>query len=498
METTFSSKKISIQTIIRKGIPTIKILGIPTQKSTEISIKLQTILISNQLNLPYENIQINLTPSGIKQYNHYLDLSLLVSLLLAIDPALVMIENSLDALDTMLFLGEVNLFGEIEYSESLTSIIIHAYKKGFRRIFLPYNCIQHTLFLDDLEFYPIFHIKDLINQNYKKIKGKKFLSLPSTKKRREVQIPQQIVNTLPIILSGKHPTILFENQKLNKSSLLEQIEYLLPELNEEESLEILLYNPNLSEPRRPLTKINSSIQNKEFLGDSYDFGILLKTLNGILFLEDINLFDKKIILFLKELLEKNEAFIYKKNLESLNIKNKFWIFLSTQTCPCGNFLNPLKVCTCSQKAIFEYMKKFITFLKYQIEIYLHISNLNFVTMKENEILKTKQKIDKAIEIQKNRFSNENFSFNAQIPLERVYDYCILDSKESEEWLENIIDTSNYDYEKKLNLKVARTIADLEESTLIKKHHIIQAIQIRKLITLYEEPILKKTLFVEKK
>lgn len=497
MESPLISKKISIQSIIRKGIPTIKILGIPIQKSNEIAIKLQTIFLSNELNLPYENIQINLTPSGIKQYPHYLDLSLLVSLILAMDPTLIPLDDFLLTLDTTIFLGEVNLFGEVEYSESLTSLIIHAYKKGFRNIVLPERNLEDTLFLNNLEYYCISHIKDLIHQNYKKIKGKKSLSLVYQKKR-EIEIPQHFVTILPIILSGKHPTLFFENQKLNKNSLLDQIASLLPELEEEESLEILLFNPGSIELRRPFNKINASIQKKEFLGDPYDSGILLKSYHGMLFLEDINLFDKNILLFLKELLEKNEILIYKKNLDNFLIKNKYWIFLSTQTCPCGNFLNPLKVCTCNQKAIFEHIKKFIMFLKYQVDIYVHISNLNFITIKEPQIENIKQKISRTIEIQKQRFAKETFSFNAHIPLERVYEFCTLDSSETKKLLDDIASFSNHDYEKKLILKIARTIADLEENIKINKNHILQAIETRKLLTLYEEPTLKKTFFLEEK
>lgn len=138
------------------------------------------------------------------------------------------------------------------------------------------------------------------------------------------------------------------------------------------------------------------------------------------------------------------------------------------------------------------------FLKYQVDIYVHISNLNFITIKEQQIENIKQKISRTIEIQKQRFAKETFSFNAHIPLERVYEFCTLDSSETKKLLDDIASFSNHDYEKKLILKIARTIADLEENIKINKNHILQAIETRKLLTLYEEPTLKKTLFLEEK
>ncbi|MFN3603332.1 MAG: magnesium chelatase domain-containing protein [Leptonema sp. (in: bacteria)] len=489
IEIPFQPKKISIQTVIRKGIPTIKILGIPAQKSIEICTKLQTILLSNEINLPFENIQINITPSGIKHYANYLDFSILVSLLFAIHPETQEEIIQEDSLDNFLFLGEINLLGEIEYSNSLTSIIAQSYKYGFKKIFIPQANLEDTIDLVDLEYFTLTHMKDLIDKKYKQEKGKKKL-VPEKIPKKEIQIPKNLIKILPILISGKHPVLILENQKLNKNSFLEQIQYLFTDMEKEESLEILIFNPNLKKVKRPFSKINPSIQKKELI--DYPRNILLENQNGILFCEDISLFEKKTVLFFKELLEKNEVKIYTKEKEEFHISNKFWIFFSAQTCPCGNFLNPHKECTCTQKTIFEYIKKFIIHLKYQIEIYFYDVDFNFMSLKKEEVENMREKIYKAIQIQKNRFSNESFGYNSLIPVERVEEFCEVDSMKTKESLDGFLIHTNPYYEKKIILKIARTIADLKDHHLITKEDIIEATELRNIIYLYEEPTLKKT------
>lgn len=480
IETPTNIKKISIQTLIRKGIPSIKILGIPNQKSIEISSKIQSVLISNQILVPYESIQINFSPSGIKHYFNYLDFSIFASLLFAINDNLKNISS--EFIENSIFLGEVNLFGEVEYSESLIPIIIHSYNKGFKNIFLPAQNLEESLALENLNYYFIKNIKDLINNNYKSENGRKNIIHIYTPKK-ELEIPEKLLKLLPIAISGKHSVLLLENQKLNKSFLLEQIESFFPELDRNEILQILLLHSKHTEIKRPYTKLNSSITKKEILGDSNCSGLLLENQYGVLFLEDIQNFDRKIILLFKEILEKNELKIRYKNGEEILIENNFWFFFSAQTCPCGNYLSKEKECICNQRKIVDYIKKFITLLKYQIELFFYNNHNKIIILREKELQKIKDQIKKSLEIQKKRFQNEKFKFNSLIPLDKIEEYCLFDSKQTKEDFEEIL--SNSFYEKKIQLKISRTIADLKEHTLITKEDLIEANEYRKILSLYE-------------
>lgn len=480
IETPYNVKKISIQTLIRKGIPSIKILGIPNQKSIEISSKIQSVFISNQIQLPFENIQINISPSGIKHYYNYLDFSIFASLLFALNEDLKNIPP--EFIENSIFLGEINLFGEVEYSESFIPHIILSYNNGFRNIFLPKQSLEDTLVLENLNYYFIKNIKDLINKNFKPEKGKKNIIQIYTPKK-ELEIPEKLLKLLPIAISGKHPVLILENHKLNKSFLLEQMEFLFPELDRNEILQILLFHSKHKEMKRPYTKLNPSITKKEILGDSNCSGLLLENQYGILFLEDLQNFDRNVLLLFKEILEKKEIKIRYKNGEEILIENNFWFFFSAQTCACGNYLSKEKECICNQRKILDYIKKFIILLKYQIDLFFYINHNKIVILREKEIQILKDQIKRSIEIQKKRFENENFKFNSLITLDKIEEYCLFDSKQTKEYFEEIL--SNSFYEKKIQLKISRTIADFKEHILITKEDLIEANEYRKILSLYE-------------
>jgi magnesium chelatase family protein len=468
-------RKISIQTVIKKGIPTIRILGIPYQKSSDLAIKIQTIFLSNKIQLPYENIQVNISPSTLKQYPGYLELSIFMSIYLALKE-----KKEFLPIDEYLFLGELTLLGEIETLtlEDLSMFFIHGKYFGFRKFIIPTENDNFSLPYKDLSYVKIRHIREIINNNLE------FTSLQSplntcSSLPEKLKIHKNILQILPLI-AGKHSIFLLEKEPINKLELLNTIKIFLPSIKNHELDNFIFTYKEIRE--RPIITINSNITKKELLGDKNNIteGILYNHQFGLLLINDINFINKDILLFFKSLLE-NHSIKYYNHI----IKNTFWLIFTSIPCPCGNIFNPYKTCNCSHKQIVNFHKKFDLYLKNLVDSIYFIDN-EYIIISNKKIAEIKEKIDHAIEIQFHRYKNENFFYNSEIPYQYIESFCLFEDQKTESYWKEKIRIFNLN-EIKIIRRIAQTICDYHGNPRITKNDIDLSIQLRNSLYHLEEP-----------
>ncbi len=469
-------KKISIQCVIRKGIPGIKILGISNQKSNELAIKLQTIFAVNQINLPYENIQVNISSNSIKQYTNHLDLSIFISIFLSIYNEY---EQIFEPIDHMLFLGELSLIGELEKVENLKKFILNASKVGFKKILLSYKHYDESLQFNDIEYIFIHNIKDILQK--KLIFSRGILPVKICEDHVDnIKLPKAMLKLFPVI-AGKHSIYMIEKQNINKTELLKNIIYFLPEIKKEEVEYLLSIQKEHYKLSRPYIQISSNITKKEFLGDKIFNGILYENQKGILLFENINSFHQDILIIIKELIEKKYI---KSNHLNMNIFNDYWIIITSKTCLCGNLYNPLKECSCNTKQIKNFYQKFKLILKDHIDV-IYFIDQQYINLKKNIINLINKKMKRVYELQEERFKNESYKFNAQIPDEKIELYCDFQDSFTSHYWEKLTKylTEN---EKKIIRRIARTIADYHNNLRITVRDIQISFDYRKALNYIED------------
>lgn len=155
-----------------------------------------------------------------------------------------------------------------------------------------------------------------------------------------------------------------------------------------------------------------------------------------------------------------------------------------QGCPCGYFTDPKKECHCTPYQIQRYLSKISGPLLDRIDIHLNVPRLNYEELSQRRKGDTsdliRERVNKTRKIQEKRYRNDDSLFNAYLESKELEKYCMLD-KEGEELLKMAIlelGISARAYDK--ILKVARTIADLEEKETIEASHISEAISYRSL------------------
>lgn len=203
---------------------------------------------------------------------------------------------------------------------------------------------------------------------------------------------------------------------------------------------------------------------------------------GVLFLDELPEFGKKTLEVLRGPLEDEKVTISRVN-SSVTYPSKFMLIASMNPCPCGYFGSEVKQCTCTSEQISRYMSKISGPLLDRIDIQIEVLPVKYDKL-ENDIPETskviKERVNKARDIQKIRYKEINIFCNAELTPGLIQKYCKIDNdcKKILRLAFEKLGLSARAYGR--ILKVARTIADLDGESEIKRKHIAEAIQYRNL------------------
>ena len=205
--------------------------------------------------------------------------------------------------------------------------------------------------------------------------------------------------------------------------------------------------------------------------------------NGVLFLDELPEFSKSALETLRQPLEDSKVTI-SRAMGRFTYPCSFTLIAAMNPCPCGFYNHPVRQCTCSEDMVKRYLSKVSGPLLDRIDIHVEVPAVNYddLTAKANEESSEsiRKRVNKARAIQTKRFEGTSISCNANIDSSLFQKVCVVDDR-ANMLLKNAFDKLGLTaraYDR--ILKVARTIADLEGSEVIKSHHLTEAIQYRSL------------------
>ncbi len=204
---------------------------------------------------------------------------------------------------------------------------------------------------------------------------------------------------------------------------------------------------------------------------------------GVLFLDELPEFRRDILELLREPLEDGKITI-SRVASTLTYPSKMMLISSMNPCPCGYYGSEDKKCSCTQDQISKYMNKISGPLLDRIDIHIEVKSVKFDELSSNESEESseiiKERVNKAREIQIERYKEDGIFSNSELTPELIKKYCPLDD-EGKTLLKNAFETLGFSARAHDRvLKLARTIADLEGSQNIKRNHIAEAILYRNL------------------
>ena len=278
-----------------------------------------------------------------------------------------------------------------------------------------------------------------------------------------------------------------------KTMLARRLPTILPSLTLEESIEITkIYSiANLLPPNmplivdRPFRAPHHTISDSGLIGGGRipKPGEISLSHHGVLFLDELPEFSRSALESMRQPLEDGMVTI-SRSLNSITYNSSFMLVAALNPCPCGFFGDSVKTCTCSSSQIINYRSKISGPLLDRIDIHIEVPRINCrEVMEKNSIENSftiRQRVERARIIQRERFGGDIIFCNAQMSKKQIEKYCKIDDN-SKNLLYKAIDKLNLSaraYDR--ILKVARTIADLEQSEKIEISHLSEGIQYRSL------------------
>ena len=476
------------------GLPSFSMVGNLSSSVKEAADRCRTALKNSNIEIPAKKVTINIAPADIRKEGTSFDLPIAIAILKSLEII------KADFINDYAFIGELNLNGDIVGVRGILSMVSSLKNDKVKGVVLPYENVEEALVIEGIDIIPVKNLVELIDilkneENFRNFKRPILIESEETEEYEydfsDVAGQEFLKRACEVAVAGFHNIIISGPAGTGKTMIAKRIPSIMPGLTREESIEItkvysvaglLRHNGKLIK-KRPFRSPHHSISMTSLIGGGiYPIpGEISLSSNGVLFLDELPLFQRTCIETLREPLEEKSITINRLK-GSIVFPAKFMLVAAMNPCPCGFYPDRNK-CNCSEVAIDRYQRGLSKPILERIDICAESSPISFKEMKKKKKTETsleiRKRVIKARDIQKERFKRyKNIQYNGNMTTKEIKKYCLIGSEEKE-YIERIFRIKNLSartYHK--ILKVARTIADLEGVENIQKSHLVEAISYR--------------------
>lgn len=489
------ARLIEIQCDVSGGLPAFNIVGLPEKEVSESKERIRSAIKNAGFKFPAGRITANLAPADLRKEGVGFDLPIAVAILIAMGKVR-------EIRDRYLLLGELALNGEVRGVRGVLPIAIET-SSDIDGLIVPHdNALEAAIATDK----PVYPVRTLIDTQ-RFLNGEltieplsvdrdalRSMEQPSFRQQlAEVRGQMQAKRALEIAAAGGHNLLMVGPPGSGKSLLASCMPDLLPALSFHEALEVtrIYSTAGMLEPgtclvwRRPYRAPHHTISYAGMVGGGHGIpgpGEISLAHHGVLFLDELPEFDRRVLETLRQPLEDRSILISRAGI-SVRYPAAFTLVAAMNPCPCGFLGDSIQACTCSVHDIRRYRKRLSGPFLDRIDLCVEVPRVPagdlFGTHTAETSALVHARVSNARAIQWDRMGDDvDCHSNAQLDGARLEAHCALDDN-AQQLLQRAVMRFGLSARAHVRIRrVSRTIADLANSSMIKAEHIAEAIQLR--------------------
>lgn len=485
---------VEVETEMLNGLPNFTIVGLPDKAVEESRERVRSALKNTNADLPAKKIIVSLAPGDLPKEGSSFDLPIAISILIS--------SGQLNAktVENSMFLGELSLDGTLRPSKGILPMILFARKHGIQNVFIPSDNIQEAAIVDGITIYPSNTLREI----FLHLTGEKAIipakysaySLLDTEEQyeydmKDIRGQEFVKRAIEVAVAGSHNILLKGPPGSGKTLIAKTVVSILPPLTFEEALEVTkiysisgLLGNNPIMKMRPYRNPHHTTSQVGLIGGSANPrpGEISLAHRGVLFMDEFPEYPRGVLETMRQPMEDGKVVISRAR-DRVEFPARFMLVAAANPCPCGYFGDTTHSCSCVPSQILKYQKRLSGPILDRIDIHIDVPSVPVEKITQDEDVGVDSKtvrarVAQARGRQSARFSNKHIFANSEMTARDIKENCHMDMDAKAILKEAIkkYSLSARSYHKVI--KIAQTIADLEDAATIQKNHILEALQYR--------------------